>query len=77
MLDCSNCSNWFHGNCVGIDENDEESIDNFKCERCKRIELTNEIECSKCLEKIDGKSHGNDKIITCISCYPKSLNVRF
>ena len=40
MLECSSCSNWFHGNCVGINANDEKSIEQFKCKRCLEIEST-------------------------------------
>ncbi|XP_071108199.1 nucleosome-remodeling factor subunit BPTF-like [Haliotis cracherodii] len=35
-IGCDLCSNWFHGACVGITENQASSIDSYICEDCRK-----------------------------------------
>jgi len=34
-IGCDDCSNWFHGKCVGISKNDSVVMDNWTCDTCK------------------------------------------
>lgn len=34
MICCDECSDWFHGKCVGILERDAKFVDNFVCPNC-------------------------------------------
>lgn len=36
MIKCDFCEEWYHGDCIGITEEESESIDKFCCKRCKR-----------------------------------------
>lgn len=42
---CDMCNNWFHGQCVGINEAACEKIDEFICEGCKHAQETKELYC--------------------------------
>jgi len=37
MIFCEKCKNWYHGSCVGINENDGETIQNFVCPSCAKL----------------------------------------
>lgn len=36
MIKCDFCEEWYHGDCIGITEEESESIDKFCCMQCKR-----------------------------------------
>uniref|UniRef100_A0A8C7C7F2 Lysine-specific demethylase PHF2 n=1 Tax=Oncorhynchus kisutch TaxID=8019 RepID=A0A8C7C7F2_ONCKI len=46
MIECDACKDWFHGSCVGVDEDEAPDIDIYHCPNC---------------EKTDGKSTSKSK----------------
>lgn len=35
MIECHGCREWFHGNCIGVTENEAEKIDEYYCNTCQ------------------------------------------
>uniref|UniRef100_A0A8C6NML6 PHD finger protein 8 n=1 Tax=Nothobranchius furzeri TaxID=105023 RepID=A0A8C6NML6_NOTFU len=35
MIECDNCQDWFHGSCVGVEENKAVEIDLYHCPNCQ------------------------------------------
>ena len=46
-IGCDLCSNWYHGECVNISEDQAKYIDTFVCDDCKRQQetATEELYC--------------------------------
>lgn len=42
---CEHCSNWFHGDCVGVTEEMSKSMEEYVCSDCRRAEETQELYC--------------------------------
>ncbi|XP_046808257.1 nucleosome-remodeling factor subunit NURF301 isoform X2 [Lucilia cuprina] len=42
---CDICSNWFHGDCVNITEEDSKKLSEFICTDCKKARDTQELYC--------------------------------
>uniref|UniRef100_A0A1B0DIL3 Uncharacterized protein n=1 Tax=Phlebotomus papatasi TaxID=29031 RepID=A0A1B0DIL3_PHLPP len=42
---CDLCNNWFHGDCVGISEEDSKKLNEFICGECKHARDTQELYC--------------------------------
>ncbi|XP_049867331.1 nucleosome-remodeling factor subunit NURF301 [Pectinophora gossypiella] len=42
---CEHCSNWFHGNCVGVTEEMSKTMEEYVCPDCRRAEETQELYC--------------------------------
>lgn len=42
---CDICSNWFHGDCVNITEEDSKKLSEFICADCKKARDTQELYC--------------------------------
>ncbi|XP_055603868.1 nucleosome-remodeling factor subunit NURF301-like, partial [Uranotaenia lowii] len=42
---CDLCNNWFHGDCVGISEEQSKDISEFVCSECKHARDTQELYC--------------------------------
>ncbi|XP_055689203.1 nucleosome-remodeling factor subunit NURF301 isoform X2 [Lutzomyia longipalpis] len=42
---CDLCNNWFHGDCVGITEEDSKKLNEFICSECKHARDTQELYC--------------------------------
>ncbi|XP_061687376.1 lysine-specific demethylase phf2 isoform X2 [Syngnathoides biaculeatus] len=36
MIECDACKDWFHGSCVGVDEDDAPDIDLYHCPNCEK-----------------------------------------
>lgn len=36
MIACDNCNEWYHGQCVGLEEEDSVSIDEYFCPKCSK-----------------------------------------
>ncbi|KAI8360417.1 hypothetical protein B0O80DRAFT_363213, partial [Mortierella sp. GBAus27b] len=34
MIACDGCDDWFHGDCVGVAEEDSEMVDKYYCKHC-------------------------------------------
>mmetsp|Transcript_3707 Transcript_3707/g.5863 ORF Transcript_3707/g.5863 Transcript_3707/m.5863 type:complete len:180 (+) Transcript_3707:3224-3763(+) len=37
MIQCDDCDDWYHGECVGITEEEAENISQYTCDLCRRI----------------------------------------
>lgn len=42
---CDLCNNWFHGDCVGINEELSKSLSEFVCTECRHARDTKELYC--------------------------------
>ncbi|CAH2074013.1 unnamed protein product, partial [Iphiclides podalirius] len=42
---CEHCSNWFHGDCVGVTEEMSKTMEEYICQDCRRAEETQELYC--------------------------------
>ncbi|KAL4705133.1 hypothetical protein ACJJTC_018704 [Scirpophaga incertulas] len=42
---CEHCSNWFHGDCVGVTEEMSKTMEEYICPDCRRAEETQELFC--------------------------------
>lgn len=42
---CEHCSNWFHGDCVGVTEAMSKTMEEYVCSDCRRAEETQELYC--------------------------------
>lgn len=42
---CEHCSNWFHGDCVGVTEEMSKTMEEYVCPDCRRAEETQELYC--------------------------------
>lgn len=42
---CEHCSNWFHGDCVGVSEEMSKTMEEYVCADCRRAEETQELFC--------------------------------
>ncbi|CAH2086513.1 unnamed protein product [Euphydryas editha] len=42
---CEHCSNWFHGDCVGVTEEMSKTMEEYVCSECRRAEETQELYC--------------------------------
>ncbi|XP_061383431.1 nucleosome-remodeling factor subunit NURF301 isoform X4 [Danaus plexippus] len=42
---CEHCSNWFHGDCVGVTEEMSKTMEEYVCTECRRAEETQELYC--------------------------------
>ena len=51
MIGCDYCSEWFHGNCVGVTEMESTHISSFKCPMCTS-------KCAMVPFYNEGKVHG-------------------
>ena len=79
MLDCPKCENWFHGDCVGIKENEKQKIKKFKCQRCKEIESKHHLKCQNCLKFFEKPEDITTKKIRkfyCSSCLDKNSSLK-
>ena len=34
MIQCSDCNEWFHGECVGVTEKDADQTEDYFCSTC-------------------------------------------
>ncbi|KPJ15071.1 hypothetical protein RR48_09098 [Papilio machaon] len=42
---CEHCSNWFHGECVGVTEAMSKTMEEYVCKECRRAAETQELYC--------------------------------
>ncbi|KAI5633082.1 PHD-finger domain-containing protein [Phthorimaea operculella] len=42
---CEHCSNWFHGDCVGVTEEMSKTMEEYVCPDCRRAAETQELYC--------------------------------
>nr|3KQI_A Chain A, PHD finger protein 2 [Homo sapiens] len=36
MIECDACKDWFHGSCVGVEEEEAPDIDIYHCPNCEK-----------------------------------------
>jgi hypothetical protein len=36
MIACDRCDDWFHGECIGINEKESEFVDLYFCTKCSK-----------------------------------------
>lgn len=59
-MGCDLCSNWFHGTCVGIREQQAKQYTSFVCDDCKAAkESTDEELYCLCRQPYDEKQYVN------------------
>lgn len=46
-IGCDLCTNWYHGDCVGITEKEAKKMDDYICAECKQVQegTTEELYC--------------------------------
>lgn len=44
-IGCDICNNWFHGECVGITEEQSKNMTDFTCQECDRARSSEEVFC--------------------------------
>ena len=53
-ISCDYCEDWFHGNCIGINEKGAEGVEKYKCPNCRKGKGDNEQRrMEKEMEKLD------------------------
>lgn len=40
MIACDRCDDWFHGECIGINEKGSEFVDLYFCTKCSKSKFT-------------------------------------
>ncbi|KAG7260840.1 hypothetical protein CRUP_000602 [Coryphaenoides rupestris] len=58
MIECDACKDWFHGSCVGVDEDDAPDIDIYHCPNCEKNHGKSTLKKKKNWNK--GRGHGPD-----------------
>ncbi|XP_037534468.1 lysine-specific demethylase phf2 [Nematolebias whitei] len=53
MIECDACKDWFHGSCVGVDEDDAPDIDIYHCPNCEKIHGKSTLKKKKNWSKYD------------------------
>jgi len=44
-IGCDLCNNWFHGECVGITEEQSKNMTDFTCQECEHAKDSQELFC--------------------------------
>jgi len=78
MIGCDSCNKWFHGDCIGIREDESRSIKRWFCQVCKSKDPKLQIEykppklsSSPPRESKEGKSKSSKRCGDCIACHEK------
>uniref|UniRef100_A0AAY4EI07 Lysine-specific demethylase PHF2 n=1 Tax=Denticeps clupeoides TaxID=299321 RepID=A0AAY4EI07_9TELE len=53
MIECDACKDWFHGSCVGVDEDDAPDIDIYHCPNCEKTHGKSTLKKKKSWNKHD------------------------
>uniref|UniRef100_A0A8C4Z245 PHD finger protein 2 n=1 Tax=Gadus morhua TaxID=8049 RepID=A0A8C4Z245_GADMO len=53
MIECDACKDWFHGSCVGVDEDDAPDIDIYHCPNCEKTDGKSTLKKKKNWNKQD------------------------
>lgn len=61
-IGCDLCNNWFHGECVGITEDQSKDMTDFTCTECDRAKNNQELFCL-CRTPYDQSQYVNLKIL--------------
>ncbi|XP_008318986.1 lysine-specific demethylase phf2 isoform X1 [Cynoglossus semilaevis] len=63
MIECDACKDWFHGSCVGVDEDDAPDIDIYHCPNCEKIHGKSTLKKKKNWSKYDTGQGTNTKAV--------------
>uniref|UniRef100_A0AAR2JS55 Lysine-specific demethylase PHF2 n=1 Tax=Pygocentrus nattereri TaxID=42514 RepID=A0AAR2JS55_PYGNA len=61
MIECDACKDWFHGSCVGVDEDDAPDIDIYHCPNCEKTHGKSTLKKKKNWNKHDTGQSGDVK----------------
>uniref|UniRef100_A0A4W4G5Y4 Lysine-specific demethylase PHF2 n=1 Tax=Electrophorus electricus TaxID=8005 RepID=A0A4W4G5Y4_ELEEL len=59
MIECDACKDWFHGSCVGVDEDDAPDIDIYHCPNCEKTHGKSTLKKKKNWNKQDTGQSGD------------------
>ncbi|XP_072102311.1 histone lysine demethylase PHF8 isoform X1 [Mobula birostris] len=51
MIECDVCQDWFHGSCVGVEEDKATEIDQYHCPDCEKLHGPSVMKRRKCIAK--------------------------
>ncbi|KAK7907401.1 hypothetical protein WMY93_016013 [Mugilogobius chulae] len=73
MIECDACKDWFHGSCVGVDEDDAPDIDIYHCPNCEKTHGKSTLKKKKNWSKHDtGQSTESKQCRTAVKCSLKN-----
>ncbi|XP_048872069.1 lysine-specific demethylase phf2-like isoform X2 [Brienomyrus brachyistius] len=61
MIECDACKDWFHGSCVGVDEDEAADIDIYHCPNCETLHGKSTLKKKKTWNKQDTGQSGDVK----------------
>ncbi|XP_057217653.1 lysine-specific demethylase phf2 isoform X3 [Triplophysa rosa] len=61
MIECDACKDWFHGSCVGVDEDEAPDIDIYHCPNCEKTHGKSTLKKKKSWYKHDTGQSGDVK----------------
>ncbi|XP_051528749.1 lysine-specific demethylase phf2-like isoform X2 [Myxocyprinus asiaticus] len=61
MIECDACKDWFHGSCVGVDEDEAPDIDIYHCPNCEKTHGKSTLKKKKSWNKHDTGQSGDVK----------------
>ncbi|XP_045547959.1 lysine-specific demethylase phf2 [Salmo salar] len=56
MIECDACKDWFHGSCVGVDEDEAPDIDVYHCPNCEKTDGKSTMKNKKRTKQDTGQS---------------------
>ncbi|TRY92600.1 hypothetical protein DNTS_029260, partial [Danionella cerebrum] len=59
MIECDACKDWFHGSCVGVDEDEAPDIDVYHCPNCEKTHGKSTLKKKKSWNKHDTGQSGD------------------
>uniref|UniRef100_A0A8C1KC89 Lysine-specific demethylase PHF2 n=1 Tax=Cyprinus carpio TaxID=7962 RepID=A0A8C1KC89_CYPCA len=59
MIECDACKDWFHGSCVGVDEDEAPDIDIYHCPNCEKTHGKSTLKKKKSWNKHDTGQSGD------------------
>ena len=71
MVGCDTCHNWFHGDCIGIQESSVEEVDSWVCDKCKSEECDDELQ--DVMDVLEGEVIEEEVVIGAVPIPPQPL----
>ncbi|KAJ7994406.1 hypothetical protein DPEC_G00248950 [Dallia pectoralis] len=63
MIECDACKDWFHGSCVGVDEDEAPDIDIYHCPNCEKTDGKSTMKKKKTWNKHDTGQSGDVRAV--------------
>uniref|UniRef100_A0AAY5KN29 Lysine-specific demethylase PHF2 n=1 Tax=Esox lucius TaxID=8010 RepID=A0AAY5KN29_ESOLU len=63
MIECDACKDWFHGSCVGVDEDEAPDIDIYHCPNCEKTDGKSTMKKKKTWSKHDTGQSGDVRAV--------------